>query len=241
LSAAVIALAVIAAYGNSFSGPFVFDDAATIVTSNPTIRHLWPIWRVLSPPHGGLPVSGRPLVNLSLAINYAISGQGVWSYHVFNVAIHILAAVTLFAILRRTYLLPSLQKRFGKASTLLALGAATIWAVHPLQTESVTYVVQRAESMVGLFYLLTLYCVIRGAQSARAGAWYLAGAVTCLAGMATKEVMATAPLVVLLYDRAFLAGSFRELSAARSRSSTIRSLRAGWISRTIPGPGIFGE
>ena len=62
---------------------------------------------------------------------------------------------------------------------------------------------------MGLFYLLTLYCFIRGAGSARPIFWYFTAVVACLLGMATKEVMATAPLIVLLYDRTFLAGSLR--------------------------------
>lgn len=226
LSAAVIVFVAIVAYHNSFAGPFVLDDISSIVTRNPTIRHLWPIWPTLSPPEGGLTVSGRPLVNVSLAINYAISGLGVWSYHALNLAIHILAALALFAVLRRTFLLSALRSRFGHASTLLALVAAMIWAVHPLLTASVTYVVQRAESMAGLFYLLTLYCVVRSTQSARVRSWHMAAVAACLAGMATKEAMATAPLVVLLYDRTFLAGSFRQ--ALRRRRALYMALAGTW-------------
>ncbi len=100
ISVIVIALAALAVYHNTFAVPFVFDDLESIVTNNPTIRHPWPLWRALSPPSGGLTVSARPLVNLSLAMNYEISGLHVWSYHAFNLAIHILAAVTLFAVLR---------------------------------------------------------------------------------------------------------------------------------------------
>ena len=79
------------------------------------------------------------------------------SYHAGNLLIHLLAALTLFGIVRRTLLLPALRDRFGGASTGLAAAAALIWALHPLQTESVTYIVQRAESLMGLCYLLTLY------------------------------------------------------------------------------------
>jgi hypothetical protein len=90
-----------------------------------------------------------------------------------------------------------------------------LWVVHPLQTQSVTYVWQRCESLMGMFYLLTLYCVIRSDASARAR-WWSAGAVeSCALGMASKEVMATAPVVVLLHDRVFLAGSWKELGRRR--------------------------
>ncbi|MHC4982687.1 MAG: tetratricopeptide repeat protein [Planctomycetota bacterium] len=223
--AAVIVLAGAAAYHNSFRGPLVFDDTPSI-TLNPTIRSLARIGQVLSPPRSGEAVTGRPLVNLSLAINYAISALEVWSYHVFNLAVHILAGLALYGAVRRTLLAPALRDRFGRAATPLALAVALIWTVHPLQTESVTYIVQRAESIVGLFYLLTLYCVIRGCVSSRPALWHIPAILACLLGMASKEVMVSAPLIVLLYDRTFLAGSFKR--ALRRRWGLYVGLAATW-------------
>ena len=172
---------------------------------------------VLIPP-GKTTVARRPLTNLSFAVNYAIGKLAVRSYHAGNLLIHLLAALTLFGIVRRTLLLPALRQRFGGASTGLAAAAALIWALHPLQTESVTYVVQRAESLMGICYLLTLYAVIRGASSERPWPWYAAAIAVCALGMGAKEVMATAPIVVLLYDRAFLSGTFRETFRRRGRA-----------------------
>ena len=208
LAGGLIVLATVLAYRNSFSGPFIFDDLA--ISQNPTIRELWPIWKPLCPPNHGEPVTGRPLLNLSFAVNYAVSGLNVRGYHVANLAIHVLAALLLFGILRRTFLLRSLGNSQIPTPIYFALAIALLWAVHPLQTESVTYIVQRAESLVGLFYLLTLYCFIRGATWGRGRYWYAAAVLACLLGMASKEVMVSAPLIVLLYDRAFLAGSLRE-------------------------------
>ncbi|MHC4982688.1 MAG: tetratricopeptide repeat protein [Planctomycetota bacterium] len=226
LPAAVIVLAGAAAYHNSFSGPFIFDDPLSI-TANPTIQSLWPIWRTLSPPAEGQTVTGRPLVNLSLAVNYAISGFDVWSYHVFNLVVHVLAGLVLYGVVRRTLLAPALRDHFGRAATPLALAVALIWTVHPLQTESVTYIVQRAESIVALFYLLTLYCVIRGYVSSRPALWHIPAVLACLLGMASKEVMVSAPLIVLLYDRTFLAGSFKQ--ALRRRWGLYIGLAATWV------------
>jgi len=227
----VIPLLVIAAgllaYHNSFTAPFIYDDVPSILT-NLTIRHLWPIWRPLSPPHeGGITVEGRPVVNLSLAVNYALGDYNVWGYHAFNLTIHILAGLTLLGIVRRTLLQPRLRPRFGAAAHGLAVATAVLWTVHPLQTESVTYVVQRAESIMGLCYLLTLYCFIRGAESRRQSFWYGLSVIACALGMASKEVMVSAPLMVLLYDRTFLSGSFRE--ACRRRWPLYFGLAAGWI------------
>jgi tetratricopeptide (TPR) repeat protein len=216
-----------AAYANTFRVPFIFDDFFTIV-NNPSVRRLWPVWNALSPPHeGGTTVEGRPVLNFTLAINYALGGVTPWGYHVVNLAIHILAGLTIFGIVRRTLLQPALRERFGAAANEFALATAVFWAVHPLQTESVTYLSQRAESLMGLFYLLTLYGFIRGTASPSARLWFMFSIVACLLGMATKEVMVSAPLMVLLYDRTFVSGSFRE--AWRRRRSLYLALGGTWI------------
>lgn len=223
LAIGIIAAAALAAYGNSFFGAFVFDDDKSI-TENQSLRHLS---TALFPPIHGETVTGRPVLNATLAINYAVSGAQVWSYHVGNWMIHVAVALLLFGIVRRTFLLPAMRRRWRSSATPLAFIAALLWVVHPLTTESVTYVVQRAESLMGLFYLLTLYCVIRGARSIRSIPWYSAAFAACLLGMASKEVMASAPLIVLFYDRAFLAGSFRE--AWRRRYGLYLALASTWI------------
>jgi tetratricopeptide (TPR) repeat protein len=203
---AVLVMALGAAYANSFHGPFIFDDAPSIV-ENPSIRSLeFP--GALTAPSSALTTTGRPVVNLSLAVNYAIGGLSVDQYHVTNLALHLLAALTLFALVRRALLLPALPPKLGAAASELALVVALLWAVHPLQTESVTYVVQRAEALVGLFYFLTFYCFLRGATTARHHGWYAAAVTACVLGMASKEVMISAPFLLLLFDKTFIAGSF---------------------------------
>lgn len=224
-----IVLGALAAYSNTFSAPFVFDDQPSIV-ANPSIKNLWPPTCPLSPPSGnGLTVSGRPLVNLSLALNYAASGTEVWSYHLFNLLVHAAAGLVLFGLARRTLERGlALPETLRKQALPTAAALALLWTLHPLQTEAVTYTVQRAESLMGLFYLLTLYCFVRAtAPDGRSGLWSGAAVVSCLAGMACKEVMATAPLLVLLYDRTFVAGTFSR--AVRDRRNLYVSLAATWL------------
>jgi len=264
LTGAVLVLAAAAAYHNTLDGPFIFDDDVCI-PCNASIQHLGAIETVLSTPGGGgITVSGRPMLNLSLAINYALGDTRVRGYHLANLAIHILAGLVLFGIVRRTLLLPSMRGAmlpsaeacratverpghasadgsmapgFGPAAPYLAGAVALLWMLHPLQTESVTYIIQRAESLMGLFYLLTLYCVIRSSQSRPVG-WSLAAVAACAMGMATKEVMVTAPLIVLLYDRTFLRGSF--LGALRKRWGLYCGLSACWgllAFLVVWGPG----
>ena len=255
--AVLMVAAVALCYWNSLSTPFLFDDAGAVV-NNPTIRRL-ASWDVLAPPADGSTTTGRPVVNFSYALNYAISGENAWSYHALNVAIHALAALALFGIVRRT-LRPSCRSllagdlsRSGAASraagagsgsatpspasrllqdepSLLAFVIALLWAVHPLQTESVVCVAQRTESLCGLFFLLTLYCFIRGVQQSAIGGnnlWLSLSFLACLLGMATKEVMVTAPLLVLLYDRTFLAGNFG--AAWRLRRRFYAALAGTWL------------
>jgi Tfp pilus assembly protein PilF len=230
----VLVFAGLLAYHNSFTGTFIDDDFRAI-RDNATIRHLWPIWECLSPPrHHWLTVEGRPLINLSLAVSYALSGYNVWGYHVINLVVHILAGLTLLGIVRRTLLQPApirsgpaRRERFGAVANELALATAVLWTVHPLQTEAVTYIVQRAESIMGLFYFLTLYCFIRGTESPRSSVWYGLSVTACALGMASKEVMVSAPVMVMLYDRAFLSSSFRE--AWRRRWRLYLGLAATWI------------
>ena len=225
-AAGLIVVAGLAAYANSFSGPFIYDDPASI-SNNPTIRQLWSIGRVLSPPRNGETVSGRPLLNLSFAIDYAIGGTNSRGYHVTNLAIHLLNGLLLLGILRRTFCQPLLRVRFEKASLELSLAIALLWVLHPLQTESVTYIVQRAESLAALFYLVVLYGVIRGMEARQAVGWYALAVVACFLGVATKEIVATAPLLVLLYDRTLVSGTFRE--SLRRRWGLYCGLTASWM------------
>ena len=230
----LVVAAGLLAYQNSFTGPFIFDDLR-LIPENPAIRHLWPVWTIVG--H-----TSRPVVHLSLAVNYALGGLSPWGYHLFNLAIHILAALTLYGVVRRTCLLAKSPPTWREAASWLAVGIAVIWVVHPLQTESVTYIIQRGESLMGLFYLLTLYCVIRSHGSSRRIWWETGGVVSCALAMGCKPVAASAPVMVLLYERAFMAGSWREL--LQRRWKMYAGLAATWLLLLLllaNGPGEWKE
>jgi tetratricopeptide (TPR) repeat protein len=222
LAVGVIIATGLVCYANSFGGPFIFDDRPSIL-ENPSLDSLAAAW--FPPPN--ITTTGRPVLNVTFALNRAISGDAVWSYHAINLLVHVLAALVLFGVMRRTLRQPVLAGRFGAVARELALLVALLWLVHPLQTESVTYIVQRAESLAGLFYLLTLYGLIRSAGSERPGRWHALTAGACIFGMACKEVMVSAPLMALLYDRTFLVGSFREAWRVRRRLYLL--LAATWL------------
>ncbi len=219
----VLVAAALLAWANSFEGAFVLDDLPAIA-ENPTIR----AWATaLSPPGDGQTVSGRPLVNASFALNWALGGDSVRGYHAFNLVIHALAALVLFGLVRRTLRSPALADRFSEQATAIAAVIAGLWVLHPLQTESVTYLSQRAESLAGLCLLATLYAATRGAETGGSLAWNAAAVGACLLGMATKEVMYAAPLLLWLHDWIFFGGTFRE--ALRRRPAFYAALAATWL------------
>jgi protein O-mannosyl-transferase len=225
--AVLLVAGALIAYANSFATPFVYDDQGTIV-DNPNIRQLWPLATALTGPRQS-PLGGRPIVSLSFAINHAAGGSSPLGYHAGNLGIHVLAGLLLFGIVRRTLTTPALAARFATAADPLAFACALIWLVHPLQTEVIDYLTQRTESMMGLFYLLTLYAAIRAISSGpgRAWPWEAIAIAACTLGMASKESMVTAPLMVLAYDAVFQAGSPR--SALRARARLYSGLAATWV------------
>ncbi len=241
---AIIVGAAVLVYSNTWHVPFLFDDETAIVT-NQTIRSLWPIEKALLPPTGGEAVQRRPVVNLSLAINYAISGLNVWSYHAMNLAAHIASGLLLLGIVRRTLLSRRFGNRFATAAAPLAALVALLWTVHPLLTEAVTYTIQRTEVLAGMFYLLTLYCVIRGDTSRRRVAWNAAAVAACLLAVGSKEAAVSAPLMVLLYDRIFLSALWGDVF--RRRKSLYAGLACTWIlvivllPRGAEGTAVFGR
>ena len=221
-----LALCCALTYANSLRVPFLFDDIVAIV-ENQSIRSLANLRQVFSPPGDGNTVQGRPIVNLSFALNYAWSGLDVWSWHVVNIAIHALAGICLFGVSRQMLLAPIFSTEQRRRPTPLAFAIALLWTLHPLQTESVTYLAQRTESLAGLLLLATLYCSIRAAQRAPRTSWPIAAIAMCGLGMASKEVMVAAPLLVVLSDWTFSGEPLSLLIRRRWRFYT--SLSATWI------------
>ena len=222
IAGALILLAVALCYASSFGGAFIFDDE-THVAGNPDFRSLLPPWRAMFNVRSYV----HPVGGLSFAISHALSGLDSWSYHLMNLLIHMAAALFLFGAVRRTFL----RLRSGSAahlSTYFAAAVALLWAVHPLQTQSVTYIYQRYESQMGMFFLMSLYFFIRGVEKpvSRPG-WLVASVFACLLSAGTKQVAYAIPLLTLLYDRTFVAGSF--LQALRARWLYYAALGLSWL------------
>ena len=202
----LLAVAVILAYSNSLNSPFTYDDYSDVL-EQVTIRHLWPLRDVFYLPGKGF--MNRPLVNLSFALDYALGGLRPFAFHLTNLAIHICASLALLGVIRRSLSLPVFGERFKAHISALALVPTAFWALHPLATESVSYITQRYESMMALFVLCTFYTVLRSVTSPRPRLWQAWAVLSCLLALGSKEVAVSLPVLVLLFDRFFLAGSFR--------------------------------
>ncbi len=222
---------VLLAFSSAISAPFVFDDHPSI-RLNASISQLA---SSLAPP-ANTSVAGRPAVNVAFALNRALNElfgvnpagpNATTGYHLGNLALHLTAGLLLFGLLRRTLRHASSDTAGGETTTsawreheaLAVAGATTLlWLLHPIQTEAVDYLTQRTEILVSICYLATLYCALRAWDSAHhARRWRVGAVMACVVGMFSKEVMISAPLLVLLYDRAFRVRSWRELVAERER------------------------
>lgn len=221
----LIFVLTVMSYSTAVTSPLLFDDQSSIV-SNASIRQLLPLSGPLQPPRD-TPVAGRPLVNLTFALNYATDGLGVRGYHVTNLAIHVVVAFLLFGVVRRGLGLSRVPAAVRARADDLALASALLWALHPLNTEVVNYLTQRSESLMAMFYLLTIYGSLRALSQQGALQWTAIAVAACFAGMASKESMVTAPVMVLLIDRIMVFQSWRE--AIWARRGLYVGLAASWL------------
>jgi hypothetical protein len=225
-----LAAVVAAAYANGIDAPFVFDDVPNIA-ENVNIRSLSPIGDVLFPPLLNIGIAGRPVLNLSFALNHAILGEAPAGFRAANVAIHILAVLLVYGIVRRTLRSKALVVRFGKSADVLAFAVALLWGVHPVSTEAVTYISGRSESLSGLLYLATVYFAIRGFDGGRARTWHSLATAAFVLGVGCKETVVTAPVVVLMWDVVF-----RETRPASSLANCrllYAGFAAGWAAAAM--------
>jgi tetratricopeptide (TPR) repeat protein len=218
---ATLTLAVLGVYTNALHGAFFFDDIPSIVES-PNLRSLWPLSESMNAP-GGSGASGRPLVALSLALNYALGELNVFGYHLFNVVVHLLCTLALFGVVRRTLLHGSPEA----PATGLAFVCALLWGLHPLNTDAVNLVITRNEQMAAAGMLLCLYSMLRSIDAAKPQAWTLLAIVAAAAAMLSKEIAVSLPLLVLAYDRTFITGTFTQ--AWKARRPLYVGLMATWV------------
>ena len=198
---ALLAIAVILIYAEALSGPFIFDDINNI-RENAHIRISRITLNGLAAAAFDSPSGHRPVPNVSFALNYYVHGYNVVGFHVVNIIIHVITGILLYFFVQSTFRTPALRSRYAHYKWI-SFFAAAIWLVHPLQTQSISYIVQRMNSMAAMFYILSFWCYaqLRLNLQGRSKWWLLSGCI--LAGMlalGTKENAATLPFFLLLYE-----------------------------------------
>ena len=202
------------AYARSFGTPFQFDDY-NVVVGNAALR--------LSSRHAFLAFGRTRLVPFAtLALNYAVGGENPFGYHVVNFAVHLAATFAVFRLALALCRTPRLRgTRLAAEPLPFAVAAAFLFAVHPIQIQAVTYVVQRMTAMAALFYVgsVLLYVRARNAQlgldTGRPGLAYAGAAGFALAAFFSKENTASLPLAILLTEWVFYPGTRPARAALR--------------------------
>ncbi len=200
LGLAFIALATVLCYSNTLHAPFVLDDHIYI-TGNHRLRELSNLWP---------PVENRYLTLLSFALNYRLGGFDVTGYHAANIAIHIINAVLVCVFVLLMLRTPWIRGARAGLSDSYALGAALfaslVFAVHPIQTQAVTYITQRFASLATFFYLLSLvlYLCWRASNTRARPFLYILSLASAIASYRTKEISFTLPFVMALVELMFM-------------------------------------
>ena len=239
IAVGLIAGVALVAYSNTFHAPFHFDDSPNIV-QNPNIQIKYFTWERLDQlVKNSYKDSIRFFSYLTLALNYYFGGVNVFGYHLVNLIIHVAAGIFLYWFLILTFNLPSLKEKYGPISYKVSLFASLIFISHPIQTESVTYIVQRMASMAGMFYLLSMVLYIKGRlSSGLVRVFYFCGAVLgYLFGIFSKENAAILPFFIALYEFYF----FQNLDLSPKGKRVLVGLIAGLLILGALGFVIWGK
>lgn len=184
-------------YTNSLHGPPMFDDIGYI-KSNDKIRDIHDvrsIWKAWSHP-------SRFVGYFTFALNYHVHQMDVFGYHLVNVLIHLANTVMVWLLVRLIFQSPRLREDpLLKQRHLIAWITALLFAVHPMQTQAVSYMAQRFASLATLFYLVSLYCFGRGRIfSQKRYLFFIVSGLSALLGMFTKQITITLPVTALLFE-----------------------------------------
>ncbi|MBI1823844.1 MAG: tetratricopeptide repeat protein [Nitrospirae bacterium] len=206
-----VIFSILIGYGHTIHYAFHFDDLKSFVdTPGNHIKEL--TWSNISP----ILHANRPVANLTFALNFYFDRLETRGYHILNILIHIGSTLVIYFLFLQTLSLPGWGKggplgvESDEVGTLqpekIALIGALLWGVHPVQTQAVTYVVQRMASLAALFYLAALLFYVYGRLTfgTKALFWYGLSALSAILAFGTKENSLTLPVVIFLYDLFFI-------------------------------------
>jgi tetratricopeptide (TPR) repeat protein len=202
----IVLIIVISAfvYTNSLNNSFNFDDATTII-ENMGIRHLGDLKSIYQSNRA------RPLLMFSFALNYYFGKEKPFGYHVANLILHALNGIFIYIIIFMTLFLGSGGERSSPGQIrLIALVSSLLFLSHPVHTESVTFISSRSSMLCTCFYLLAILLYIE-ARGRGQFIYYLAFSIfSFLLALATKELAATLPIILLLYEYIFISKGDRK-------------------------------
>jgi len=223
-AAVLPAAAAVLAYSGALAGEFVYDDYGSIFANPRVVLGDW--WGMaFGPDHTSL--ANRPFPCLTVVVNHALCGMDAWWFRVVDLALHVLNAWVVLGVIRRCLLSPNLRDRFSASrATWIATAIATLWACHPIGADSVTYITQRSTLLMSGGLLSCLYAVLRHAAAPGGRWWRLVAVVAMALGMASKEDLVVGPLLVVLFERAFVLPSW---SALRMHVRFHLALSATWV------------
>jgi Tfp pilus assembly protein PilF len=197
----LLVIVVFLIYADTLTTPFILDDIHNI-RDNSHIRVTSLSLNNLLRAGFQSPVASRPIANISFALNYYLSGLNLVSFHLINILIHIFGGIFLYFFVKATLKTPVLRARFEKCGWI-SFFTAFIWLVHPLQTQSVAYLVQRMNSQAAMFFILSMlfFVKFRLATDTPSKRRLLAGFILAgLLAVCTKQIAATLPVFIILYD-----------------------------------------
>lgn len=202
-------------YSNSFEGAFLQDDYDTLINNRTLDEYLGSWTNILTSR-----LNSRGLTMWTFSLNKYLLGETATSYHVGNLLIHILTTYAVWMVLHRLIELAATRRNQSWQTwpAAVPLFATLIFAVHPIQTQAVTYLSQRSEALMGLFMMLTLLTLLEGVR--QPGTWQgtlflFSSILLCGLGMRAKEAMIVAPVLLFWCDRAMLANSWGEMIRRR--------------------------
>jgi len=202
----VLSLIIFSIYGNSFDCSWQFDDRPNI-TENRHLRLKVFTWdsikRSLFSDQRDPDKLYRPVACLSFALNYYFGRLHVFGYHLVNVIIHLFSSIFLFLFLYHTLNLPTLKGAYASKSYSIAILSSILWAINPVQTQTVTYIVQRMASLSGMFYMISMYLYLRARTAKETGGrlfFFISCFISFVMAVGSKENAATLPISLLLYE-----------------------------------------
>jgi hypothetical protein len=210
-----MAILILLLYSIALDGGFVLDDKNNI-EKNPAIRLTSLTTDSLSRAAFKSVLPNRPVANISFGLNYFFAGNSVRAYRLVNILLHISTGILLYFFVQTILALPTLKNRYGTPGWV-PLIVAFLWLVHPVQTQTVNYIVQRMTILAAMFYILAflLYIKARLAEK-KITTWLLlfGSFFAGFLGLGSKETVATLPFFIILFEFCF----FQDTNRARFKN-----------------------